>query len=113
LVVIALLTGLLALLRRRVGDALFRTTRMVCSLCFALLVFHQVLLVVDDRAVAKHEGALVERPESNARSILEIPEGNLLDIVERRDDWVQVRTGTGVLGWIKSSGLLSLDGVKR
>ena len=113
LLLIALLTGLISLLRRRVGDALFRATRMVCSLCFVLLVFHQMLLVVDDRVVAKHEGGLFERPEVKARSVLEIPEGNLLDVVERQDDWVRVRTGTGVLGWIKSSDLLSLDGVGR
>lgn len=113
LLLIGLLAGVVSLLRRRIGDALFRAARMVCSLCFALLVFHQVLLVVDDRVVAKHEGPLVERPEPNARSVLEIPEGNLLDVVERQDDWVRVRTGTGVVGWIKSSDLVSLDGVER
>ena len=113
LLIIALLSGLISLVRRRKRDALFRVMRMTCSVCAVTLIVHQLLLVVDDRVVAKQEGALVERPESEARSILEIPEGNLLDVIKRQDDWVQVRTGTGVLGWIRGSSVMSLDGVEQ
>jgi hypothetical protein len=59
------------------------------------------------------ERALLERPEVKARSLLEIPEGNLLDAVETQDEWVKVRTGSGVMGWMKSGDLIELSGEEQ
>ena len=110
LFVLGFLAALVGLLRIRQRDALFRAARLLSSLSIFLLVMHQLLLALDSRAVSGQERSLLERPEVKARSLLEIPEGNLLDVVEAQDEWVKVRTGSGVMGWIKTSDLMDLSG---
>ncbi|MEE2836521.1 MAG: SH3 domain-containing protein [Myxococcota bacterium] len=109
---LALLLGVLAVSRRRQRDALFRVARVGVSGALVLLGLHQAVLVVDDRAALSREVGLRERPEAKARVVLEVPEGNLLSRLEARQGWTRVRTGSGVVGWVKSAELMRLDGVK-
>lgn len=111
--VFGLLAALVGLLRLRQRDALFRLARLISSLSIFLLVMHHLLLALDSRAVTVQERALLERPEVKARSLLEIPEGNLLDAVETQDEWVKVRTGSGVMGWMKRGDLIELSGEEQ
>ena len=104
---LALLLGVLAVSRRRQRDALFRVARVGVS---GALV-NQAVLVVDDRVRAQSRGRTFER-EAKARVVLEVPEGNLLSRLEARQGWTRVRTGSGVVGWVKSAELMRLDGVK-
>ena len=104
--------GVLAVSRRRQRDALFRVARVGVSGALVLLGLHQAVLVVDDRAALSQEVGLRERPEAKARVVLEVPEGNLLSRLEARQGWTRVRTGSGVVGWVKSAELMRLDGVK-
>jgi hypothetical protein len=113
LALLGLLAALIALFRRRVGDSLFNASRAVASLCLLLFALHYLLLALDSRGVAGRESALMERPDAAARALLEVPEGNLLALGAEQGDWVQVRTGSGVLGWVKRSALIDLHGEQK
>ena len=110
LAMFGLLAALVALLRRRSRDSLFVFSRALASLCLLLFALHHLLLALDSRAVAGRESALRERPDAAARALLEVPEANLLARVAEQGDWIQVRTGSGVLGWVKRSALIDLHG---
>jgi hypothetical protein len=109
LIVIGLLAVFIALVRRQRADSLFRACRNLASLCLLLFALHHLLLALDSRAVAGRQSALRERPDAQARKVLEIPEGNLLSVMGTQGDWIEVRSGSGVIGWLERSALISLQ----
>ena len=110
LMLVGLLAVGLALWRRR-RDALTRGARGLAMLCLVLFAGQHLLLALDSRNVAVAECSLRERPEASARRVIDLPAGNLLHVVAAQGDWIEVRTGSGVRGWLKRSDLVALDGV--
>jgi hypothetical protein len=108
LLAIGLVCAVLAIGRRRRADALARWARYAATALSVVILLHHLLLALDSRAVAGRESVLREQPGKASRAVLSVPEGNLLAVEASQGDWVQVRTGSGVRGFVRRSELLTL-----
>lgn len=58
---------------------------------------------LDQRAVVVADtAALREAPADTAATELDVPEGVLVDVLQRQDTWLEVRLPNGVTGWIQA-----------
>ena len=109
---LGLLCLVVAIARRPHDDALMRTARGIGTVCLLALLLHRGLLLADDRVVTRSEANLMERADAEGRTLMALPAGNLLSPLGEEGDWVHVRTGSGLLGFVRRSELLSLEGVQ-
>jgi hypothetical protein len=107
-VLLALVLAAVGFVRRRRGDALATAARWGGSLLLLVLLARLAAGVLDDRGVARSAVELRSKPVPSSEGLVALPAGNLLRPLAFTPGWVQVQTGSGLVGWIESSAWLGL-----
>ncbi|HBU47277.1 MAG: SH3 domain-containing protein [Myxococcota bacterium] len=104
---IALVMGVLALRRRLQGGNSIRFALTALALC-GLSALAQLSLASDRRAVATQPQVLRMTPVSQGESLAQLERGQIVRVLSRQGDWIEVAQGDGLVGWAKSDGIIDV-----
>ncbi|MFP4408819.1 MAG: hypothetical protein ACLFPW_09890, partial [Spirochaetaceae bacterium] len=86
---------------------IFGTLFLILTLLGGLLFFQAVRIESQARGVVGAESARMLRiPEPDADTWLTLPQGTAVEVELRHQEFVLVRTGLGVEGWLEAEELL-------
>ena len=71
--------------------------------CFILSLY--VFGRLEENVILTENGALLKIPHSDASSVLNLPEGSVLNVLGETEDFYLVKNSLGITGWIEKRKL--------
>jgi len=76
---------------------------LILGVVLLTIAFAASLNPTQRAVVVADTAALREAPADTAATELDVPEGVLVDVLQRQDTWLEVRLPNGVTGWIQAT----------